>query len=390
MSLEVVSSGVLPLGTLPLEDALLVVVLGGVTLYAIFGGADFGAGIWQALLTGRSAAKERAALRDAIGPVWEANHVWLIFVVVLVQSAFPPVAAGVARALWLPLLFALAGIVARGAGLALRTHLTEGGRTSRGLDGVFVAASVAAPFFLGVAIGAVAEGRLAVQASGEFEGSVFDWVRPFPIYAGLWAVGLCAYLAAVFLARERVLAEGTEPWAASSEQQARTRTWRSRAVVASIVVGVASLLALPLAATTSPDLWAGLTTRGLPFVLGSVVGGLGSAVAIWRRYPTIAAAFAAIAVAAVLGGAFAARHPRMLNDEVTVLSARAPEAVLRATALAVAVGAAIVGPSLALLLRVFKSARAVRTFGRAAALGQSPPDATSDPSATNRGYEPGR
>ena len=129
---------------------LLGIVVLALTLYAVLGGADFGAGVWEFNTALQSSEQERSLIYRVIGPVWEANHVWLIFVIVAMFSAFPPAFAGICRALWLPLLLALTGIVFRGAAYAFRVQLLDSQRqAARFGNAVFALASTAAPFFLG-------------------------------------------------------------------------------------------------------------------------------------------------------------------------------------------------------------------------------------------------
>jgi len=329
---------------------LLVAIALGVTLYALLAGADFGAGIWQALLGPRASEREREQVHDAVGPVWEANHVWLIFVIVLLFTAFPPAIAAIARALWVPLLLALAGIVLRGAGFAFRPRDRARRGERRAWDRVFSGASLAAPLFLGAALGAVAEGRLRVTPSGGFEGGPWDWVSPLSLYTGVLGVGLCAHLAAVYLARESAL----------SRERDLESLWRRRALLSGAVVGALALGGIGVVEATAQDLARAMEGKAWPFVVASGAAGVAALGALLARRPTIAAAAAGLAVATVLWGWFAARWPWLVPPAIRADEARAPHAVLSAAAWSTAVGALLVAPSLYALLRVFKSARAAR------------------------------
>src|SRR5438552_804125 len=139
-----------------IETTAVVMIGLGITLYAVLGGADFGAGVWEFNTALRASERERRLIERAIGPVWEANHVWLIFVIVSMFSSFPTAFVALSRALWLPLLLALVGIVFRGAAFAFRSHAVAAARQQEVWGAVFALASTAAPFFLGAAVGAVA------------------------------------------------------------------------------------------------------------------------------------------------------------------------------------------------------------------------------------------
>ena len=193
------------------ENILLIVVFLGLTVYALFGGADFGAGVWEVNTAMQASPKERKLLFSAIGPVWEANHVWLIFVLVAVFGAFPVAFAAICQALWLPLSLALVGIVFRGAGFALRTYSTGDERQQFAWEVVFAVGSTAAPFFLGACVGALASGKLELAADGRFEGNYLTgWLSPMALFTGFFVVVMCAFLAAVYLAR------GAADWAIAS------------------------------------------------------------------------------------------------------------------------------------------------------------------------------
>ena len=326
------------------ELAVLAAMWLALTLYAVLGGADFGAGIWDAVTRGRLPREERDLLYRAIGPVWEANHVWLIFTVILVFTAFPPAFAAASRALALPLLIALAGIVVRGAAFAFRSYGPGGVRNENVLSAAFGLASTAAPLAFGAAAGAIATGRLRVTADGGFDGGPWDWLGPLAALGALLAAALCAYLAAVYLAREGA--------AAGSGDLASA--WRRRAVASGIVAGILALAGLVIVSREAPALFDGLETRALPLVIASGVGAFTSFAALWRRKFTLAAVAAAIAVGAVIGGWGVAQYPAVLPPSITVESAHAPRDVLVAALVVVAAGSAVLAPSLVLLFRVFK------------------------------------
>ncbi len=344
-----------------MAEALADVLVLALVAYALLAGADFGAGIWQAIAGAHAGPEEREQVHAAVGPVWEANHVWLIFVFVLLHTAFPTAIAAIARALWLPLALGLAGIVFRGAGFAFRPREPALRRERRRWEAVFATASVAAPFFLGCAVGAVASGDLPVEADGSFHGTPLSWVSPLSIFAGVLAVAFCAHLAAVYLARESFHAG----------REALYAVWRRRAVRTTVVVGLAALLGLAVMAATARDTWTGFRARALPIVSTAMGAGLASLLLLLGRRHTAAAAAAALSVAVVIGGGWLAQAPLLVPPAISVESAKAPDSVISAALATVVVGAALTAPSLWFLLRVFKSARAAARAAR-------PSDATPE------------
>jgi cytochrome bd ubiquinol oxidase subunit II len=319
------------------EDAVLAGIWLALTLYAVLGGADFGAGIWEALTAGRLPRAERDLLYRAIGPVWEANHVWLIFVIILAFTSFPPAFAAASRALAILFVAALVGIVVRGAAFAYRSYGPTTKRSQAGWSAAFGLASTAAPAAMGAAAGAIASGRGADPSGG--------WAGPLPAVGALLAMAMCAYLAAVYLAREGAAAGAPDLMAA----------WRRRGVAAGVVAGTLALGGLFVASVDAPVLWDGLRSRALPLVAASGAGAFVSFAALWRHRFTLAAAASAVAVGAVIAGWGVAQHPAVLPPNFTIESSHAPRAVLVATLVSAAVGAAVLAPSLVYLLRVFKA-----------------------------------
>jgi len=333
---------------MPPETAVAGIILLAVTAYAILAGADFGAGIWEFNTALRAPKRERELIYHAIGPVWEANHVWLIFVLVGLWTAFPAAYAAISRALWIPLLFALVGIVFRGVGFAFRSYAAGAVRQQAVWGAVFALASIAAPFFLGAAAGAVASGRLAVGEGGTYDGNfVTGWVNAMSLYAAVFGVGICAYLAAVYLTRE----------AKMTRDRALEESWRSRALTTGAYMGVLAGTGLALAATEIPALADGFRERAWPLVILSVASGAASLVLLTLRRYTTAAIAAAGAVAAVIWGWGVAQYPALVPPAVTVENAKAPAAVLRAMLWAIAAGGVVLVPSLAYLFYLFKGKR---------------------------------
>lgn len=329
------------------ETIILLTMLLGLTLYAVWGGADFGAGVWEFNTVLEAPPRERNLIYRAIGPVWEANHVWLIFVLVGLFGAFPTAFAGLCRALWLPLFLALLGIVFRGAGYVFRSYAVGEVRLQRAGEAAFAFASTAAPFFLGTAIGAVASGRLRLEHDGGFAGNAWlDWISPLSIFTGFYVVGMCAYLAAVYLARESHLAGEAE----------LVRTWRRRALANGLWMGILSLGGLGLVWSEVPELWSGMLAVGWPLVVLSLVGGFVSLAALWAGRYHLATVGSMTAVAAVIWAWGLGQYPALVPPSVTVASAKAPENVLWLMAGSIGVGAVLLLPSLGWLIWLFKAA----------------------------------
>lgn len=328
------------------EFILYAITGGALTLYAVLGGADFGAGVWEFARAFRTSAEERALTNRAMGPIWETNHVWLIFVIVLLFSAFPPAFAALCRALWLPLLLAVVGIVFRGTGFALRYHAA--GARQRGWSIVFALASTFTPLFLGAAMGAVASGKLEVTETGHFTGNYLSsWISALSVFTGFFFVGLCAYLAAVFLTRDahREGLPGLE------------RVWRGRAIAMAVCMGVFAMAGLAVVATTAPILKEAFLSKAWPLVAASILAGTVSLACMLRERFTAAALTAALAVATVILGLAVAQYPALIPHAITVSTAKSPDNILWLLVWSILGGAVLLVPSLIYLLYVFKGTR---------------------------------
>jgi cytochrome d ubiquinol oxidase subunit II len=326
-------------------DVLLLILMAALTAYALLGGADFGGGFWD-LAAGRSraGAPQRKLIEHAIGPVWEANHVWLIFALVLLWTGFPPVFAAVASTMYIPLTAAALGIIARGAGFAFRKVSTTLPR-QRLYGALFAASSVATPFFLGTVAGGVASGRVPLGiAAGDL---VTSWWNPTSVATGLLAVGCDAYLAAVFLTRD-----------AQRHAPQLVATFRRRALLAGCVTGLLAAAGLVVVAIDAPELsdrlWHG---PGTPLVVLSAAAGVASLALLAARHYLAVRVTAGLAVAAVLWGWGVAQHPALLPPDGTVHATAATPAVLHVTLGAIAVGALLLVPSLWWLFSIFQRER---------------------------------
>jgi cytochrome bd ubiquinol oxidase subunit II len=328
-----------------LEATILGIIGLGLTLYVLLAGADFGGGVWDLFASGERAQEQRALISAAIGPVWEANHVWLIFVLTGLLSAFPTVFADLSVALYLPFSLALVGIVLRGSAFAFRSHGEPDSSWQRSWTRVFGIASLVTPFVLGAAAGSIASGRIRVVDGDVRAGLLSSWSSPLSLFAGLFALTICAYLAATYLTVEAVQRGKDE----------LERDFRGRSLVAGAIAGVLAAVGLILVRSEAPLLWKGMREAGLLFAVLSAIAGVGSLIAVWTRRYRLARAGAVAAVASVLFGWGVAQWPYLIVPDVTVTSAAAPDATLRLVVVGFAIGGAILAPSLYLLFRIFKS-----------------------------------
>jgi cytochrome bd ubiquinol oxidase subunit II len=326
-----------------LADVPMVFILIGITAYTVFSGADFGAGLWTLIPGGgqTDAATTRDETRHAIGPVWEANHVWLIFVITVCWTCYPVAFGSIVSTLSIPLFIAAVGIIFRGTAYALRSQLQRGeGRGVALVENLFALSSVFTPFALATVFGAIATGRVPVgNARGNL---VTSWLNPVSILAGVLAVVFSGYLAAVYLAAD----------ARRLTERSLVHDFRIRALVAGIVAGalaLAGLLVVRAGGSRTRLLWHGLTSGvGLALVCVCGLAGVLTMILVWRNRFGLARASAALAVAAVIAGWAAAQEPRLLPG-LTVSQAAADPATLTATIIGVAVGAAVLVPALTLL-----------------------------------------
>ena len=318
----------------------LVFVLAGVVLYTVLAGADFGAGIWQ-LLSGPGERGERVRehAHESMGPVWEANHVWLIFVLTVTWTAYPVFFASIATTLSVPLFIAGLGIILRGASYALRSGAADGRETLL-VDGAFSIASLVTPFALGCMAGALAAERVPV---GNAAGHQFSsWLSPVPVMVGALAVGFSVYMAAIFLAAD----------AHRTGNRALADSFRIRALGAGGAAGAVAIVALVVVHGDAHSLYVGLVHGGaLATMLVSVVAGLITLGLVWARRFEPARVTGAIAVAAVIAAWALARNPVLL-PRLTIDQAAASHDTLVTVIVAVLAGGVLLFPSLALLFTI--------------------------------------
>jgi cytochrome d ubiquinol oxidase subunit II len=322
-----------------LTEVPLLFVLFGLTAYAVLGGADFGAGLWQLLSPGRRGRALREHAHRSMGPVWEANHVWLIFVLVIFWTAYPVAFGSIASTLAVPLFIAAVGIILRGTAYALRSA-ARSDREAIQIDLAFALSSILTPFALGTMVGAIASERVPV---GNATGALWaSWLNPTGILVGVLAVAAGAYLAAVFLAAD----------ARRIGREDLAQAYRQRALSAGSVTGGLALIGLAVVRADARDLFDGLVTGpGIAALVASAGAGLATLALLWRSAFEPARYAAAAAVAAIVGGWAVAQQPMLLPD-LTVHEAAAGRATLVAILVGVLAGSLILIPSLALLFRM--------------------------------------
>lgn len=322
-----------------LPDAVAVILWVGVTAYAVFGGADFGVGFWDLLAGGdEKGARPRALVDIAIGPVWEANHVWLIFCLVVLWTAFSTAFAAIMTTLFVPLSLALLGIVLRGSGFAYR-HATTSLASRRLFGAIFAISSVITPFFLGTIAGAIASGR--VPTAGEPNPGIDAWLNPTSLLGGVLAVVACGFLAATYLVHDahRLGADDLVDYFVL-----RTR-------ITGVVVGVVALVGVFVIRADAEYLFEGLTGSAVPFIGISAIGGIGAMALIGSR-PALARVFAAGAVATVIWGWGVAQAPYLLPEDLTIRDAASSDPTLWSVVIVLGIAVAVVFPSLYLLYRL--------------------------------------
>jgi cytochrome d ubiquinol oxidase subunit II len=312
-----------------MSTTIAVVLFVGIVAYAIFGGADFGAGFWDLVAGGTErGARPRAVIDASIGPVWEANHVWLIFCFVVLWTAFSPAYASIWLTLFVPLTLAALGIVLRGSSFAFRKAVFRD-RDRRNFGAAFAISSVLVPFFLGAVAGGIASGR--VPPGGRAGDPVDSWLNPTSILGGVLAVAVVAFLAAVYLVFD----------AARLGDDDMVGYFRRRAIGSAVAAGVVAFAGLFILRDDARYVFDGLMSRGLPLVVLSAACGAGTLMLLMRDTHRGARLLAIGAVAAVVAAWGVAQWDYVLPTTMTVGQAASPAGSLK-TVLAVTVAALVI------------------------------------------------
>lgn len=325
--------------------------------YACFGGADFGAGIWELFASGKTAQHERELIDEAIGPVWETNHVWLVFLVVGLFSSFPVAFSILSEVLFVPLTLALFGAVLRGAGFIFRTHgLQKQGNSESIWSRIFSVSSLMTPLFLGMSAAAVASGQILVRNGSVATSPLAPlfWITPFSLTIGAMAIALCATLAAIFLTVE----------ATSNKDDELAETFRVRGLIAGGVTAVFGALGLLLSPGAARDLWGGMLNHGIPLVIATMLIGLGAAGTLYFGYYRLSRALIIAETAFLLGTWGVSQIPYIIPPNLTVNAAAGQTSTLVLLLIGIIVGMAIMLPSLGFLFYIFKYGKTMGFFSK--------------------------
>ncbi len=327
-----------------LELWVAAVILVALVVYALTGGADFGGGVWDFFARGPRAEAQRTLIADAIGPIWEANHVWLIVVIVLLFADFPRAFAAISTALHIPLTLMLLGIVLRGSAFVFRAYDDPDVAQQR-WSLIFSVSSILTPWMLGVTLGAVASGTIRLDATtGQVKTDFFSsWLAPFPLALGLFIMVLFAYLAAVYLILE-------------TDDPALQEDFRVRALASGIAVGALAFVCLWLADGGAPLLREGLSRRWWSPLFQIATGSIavGALVMLWKRWFRLARILVAGQVVLIIVGWSFSQFPYILAPDLTFAQAAAPASVLRMTLLVLGAGSVVLLPSFWYLFAIFK------------------------------------
>jgi cytochrome d ubiquinol oxidase subunit II len=367
------------LASIGLPELIAGLMMLALNAYALTGGADFGGGLWDLLASGPRRVEQRELIGRAIAPIWEANHVWLIVVIVVLFTAFPSAFAALGTLLHLPLALLLIGIVLRGSAFVFRSYGSRQGADRRRFGRAFAMASTVTPILLGIIIGALASGDVGVAASRLGSASFTEvfirpWLAPFPLAIGALALALFAFLAAVYLTLD-------------THDPALRNDFRRRALGAAIAVFVLAFGALALSWRAAPRVRTGLLATPWALWLQVVTAGaaITAIVALWRAAFRVARVAAAAQVSFILWGWALAQYPYLVPDTLTIRQAAAPRVTLELLLAALAAGALVLVPSLAYL---FRMVRGLEASPAAVVLPQTPQRDTED-SSSSAGNEPG-
>ncbi len=315
-------------------------ILSSLIIYALMGGADFGGGIWNLVACGPRAKRQREAIADAIAPIWEANHVWLILVIVLLFTGFPGGFAAIMTALNIPMTAMLLGIVLRGSAFVFRKYDLK---DKRRWNVLFAIASFLTPFFQGVILGALTTGQIRVEQGHVVTGFMAGWLTPFALSCGIFALGLFAFLAATYLTLD------------TRDEPDLREDFRRRSLWSGLALAPIALAVFLTSRRGAPAMYHELTRWWAPLLLvwTSLFSGA-ALIALWRQRFEVAR-FAAIGqVTLILLGWGLAQYPNLVTPDITVTNAAAPEFTLRLLVIALGFGAILLLPSLAYLFYVFK------------------------------------
>jgi cytochrome bd ubiquinol oxidase subunit II len=326
-----------------LETLIAAAMLASLILYALMGGADYGGGMWDLLASGPRAQRQRHAIVAAIAPIWEANHVWLILVIVLLFTGFPRAFSVIMIALHIPITAMLIGIVLRGSTFIFRKYDSTEDAVQRRWSTIFGIASFFTPFFQGLTLGALTTGDIHFVGDRVTTGFFAGWLTPFALTCGLFALALFAFLAATYMT---VDTQGQPDLQSDFRLRA---IWAQTALIPlAIIVFITSKYGAPLMYHRLTNWWA-------PLLLGwTALSAIIATLALWSRRFYLARIAAVAQVTFIVVGWGLAQFPHLVTPDVTLQNAAAPESTLKLLLLALGAGAVVLLPSLIYLFQIFK------------------------------------
>jgi cytochrome bd ubiquinol oxidase subunit II len=329
-----------------IADVLLSILWLALFIYTIFGGADFGAGMLELFAVGESGARQNILIDESIGPVWESNHVWLIFLLVVFFTAFPPAFAAINVVLFIPLLLAVIGIVLRGSSFVFKTHgIINKSRNVKILSRTFSVASAMTPFFLAVSAAAIASGKILIPNISQVQTNTGSyWLTPFALTIGAMALTLCVTISAIYLTVEATSRGDTE----------LAEVFRRRGLIAGALTAALGLLGLNLSPSEAPFLWNGMLDKAIPVVIVTMLVGVAAAAALWFRRYGWARVLIVAEVAFLLLSWGVSQYPYIIPPDVTAANASSPQETQVFLLVGIIIALIIVVPSLWFLFYVFK------------------------------------
>lgn len=328
------------------SNVLLSILWLALFIYTIFGGADFGAGMLELFAVGESGARQNVLIDESIGPVWESNHVWLIFLLVVFFTAFPPAFAAINVVLFIPLLLAVIGIVLRGSSFVFKTHgIITKSRNVKILSRTFSVASAMTPFFLAVSAAAIASGNILIPNISQVQTNTGSyWLTPFTLTIGAMALTLCVTISAIYLTVEATSRGDTE----------LAEVFRRRGLIAGALTAALGLLGLILSPSEASFLWNGMLNKAIPVVIVTMLVGVAAAASLWfRRYGWARVLIVAEAAFLLLSWGVS-QYPYIIPPDVTAANASSPQATQVFLLVGIIIALIIVVPSLWFLFYVFK------------------------------------
>ena len=326
-----------------LETLIAAIMLVSLILYALMGGADYGGGMWDLLASGSRAQRQRHAIVEAIAPIWEANHVWLILVIVLLFTAFPRGFSTMMIALHVPITAMLIGIVLRGSAFIFRKYDSTDDAVQRRWSTVFGVASFFTPFFQGLTLGALTTGDIRLAGDRVTTGFFAGWLTPFALACGLFALALFAFLAATYMTVD------------TESEPDLQNDFRRRAIWSQVTLILLAIVVFITSRNGAPQMYRGLTNWWAPMLLGwTVLSAIIAFLALWFRVFTVARTAAVALVTLILAGWVLAQFPHLVTPDVTIENAAAPQSTLRLLLLVLGAGAVALLPSVLYLFQIFK------------------------------------